>query len=138
QAAEDKLRDEVRRLFEQPAPPGQPTFHVARGVRLDQLLGLAAKHERDLIVLGHRKQRSGRRSLARRLAMLAPSSVWLVPQDSLTQIRSILVPTDFSSHSADSLSVAAAIARAVGLSECRAAHVFFDPSTVRYDEHFDD
>lgn len=137
-AVEDKLREEVRRVFEQPLPPGQPTFHVVRGVRLDQLLGLAAKHDRDLIVLGHRKERSGRRSLARRLAMLAPSSVWLVPQDSLPQIRSILVPTDFSSHSADALSVAAAIARAVGLSECRAVHVFFDPSTVRYDEHVEE
>jgi nucleotide-binding universal stress UspA family protein len=91
-----------------------------------------------LIVLGHRRARSGRRSLARRLAMVAPASVWLVPEGSPAKIDDILVPIDFSDHSADAVAVAAAIARARGLGSIRAVHVFFDPSTIRYDEHVEE
>jgi nucleotide-binding universal stress UspA family protein len=133
-----KLMDEVRRVFGQPQPPRQQSFHAVRGARLDQLLGLAVERQRDLIVLGHRRARSGRRSLARRLAMVAPSSVWLVPEGSAAQITKILVPIDFSNHSADALSVAVGIARALGLKQLRAVHIFFDPSTIRYDEHVEE
>ncbi len=133
-----KLMDEVRRVFGQPQPPRQQSFHAVRGARLDQLLGLAVERQRDLIVLGHRRARSGRRSLARRLAMVAPSSVWLVPEGSAAQIANILVPIDFSNHSADALSVAVGIARAIGLKQLRAVHIFFDPSTIRYDEHVEE
>jgi len=132
---QDRLRERVSRDFGQPTPQCSPAFHAVQGTRLDQLLGLAVQRQRDLIVLGHRRMRSGRRALARRLAMLAPCSVWLVPEGALPHISNILVPTDFSSHSAESLSVAVAIARAAGLDRCRAVHIFFDPSTVRYDEH---
>jgi nucleotide-binding universal stress UspA family protein len=135
---EDQLREEVLRLFGRPTPQCATAFRVARGSRLDQLIGLAVEHERDLIMLGHRRMRSGRRSLARRLAMLAPCSVWLVPEAAPPNIGNILVPTDFSSHSADALAVAAAIARAGGLSRLHAVHVFFDPSSIRYDEHVDE
>ena len=135
---EDRLQDEVRRMFGPPPPPCRANFHVVRGSRIDQMIGLAVEHERDLIVLGHRRMRSGRRSLARRLAMLAPCSVWLVPEDSPPVVANILVPIDFSSHSADSLATAVAIARAGGLSSLRTVHVFFDPSSIRYDEHVDE
>jgi len=133
-----KLEADVDRAFARSAASRPPSLHVAHGSRLDALLGLAVRHERDVIMLGHRRTRSGRRSLARRLAMLAPSSVWLVPEGSPPRINSILVPTDFSQHSADALSVAVDVARAAGLKECRAVHVFFDPSTVRYDEHVEE
>jgi nucleotide-binding universal stress UspA family protein len=135
---EQQLRAEVQRLFGQPTPHCRPNFHVVQGSRIDQMIGLAVEHQRDLIVLGHRRMRSGRRSLARRLAMLAPCSVWLVPEGAPPKITSILVPIDFSSHSADSLAVAAAIARAGGLAQLRTVHVFFDPSTIRYDEHVEE
>jgi nucleotide-binding universal stress UspA family protein len=135
---QERLQEEVLRLFQPAAPDCPPAFHVVRGSRLDQMIGLAVEHNRDLIVLGHRRMRSGRRSLARRLAMLAPCSVWLVPEGAPPVISNILVPIDFSSHSADALAVAAAIARAGGLGQLRTVHVFFDPSSVRYDEHVDE
>jgi nucleotide-binding universal stress UspA family protein len=135
QSWRQQLMDEVRRSFGQPRPPGQHSFHVVCGARLDQLLGLAVERQRDLIVLGHRRHRSGRRSLARRLAMVSPSSVWLIPEGSPAKISNILVPIDFSDHSADAVAVAIDIARAAGLDRLRAVHVFFDPSTIRYDEH---
>jgi nucleotide-binding universal stress UspA family protein len=135
---QDKLQAEVSRLFDDPALDCQLTFHAAEGSRLDNILKIATEQERDLVVLGHRRMRSGRRSLARRTAMVAPSSVWLVPEGSPPEIREILVPTDFSQHSADSLAVAVQIARAAKLSELRALHVFFDSSSVRFDEHLDE
>ena len=70
--------------------------------------------------------------------MIAPASVWLVPEGSPAKIEDILVPIDFSDHSADALAVAVHIARCRGLRSVRAVHVFFDPSTIRYDEHVEE
>jgi nucleotide-binding universal stress UspA family protein len=67
--------------------------------------------------------------------MVSPSSVWLVPEGSPPKISNVLVPIDFSDHSADAMAVAIEIARAAGMERLRAVHVFFDPSTIRYDEH---
>jgi sulfate permease, SulP family len=133
-----RLGDEVRRVFGEPSPSARHAFHAAPGARLDQIVGLTVEHHRDLVVLGHRRARSGRRSLARRLAMIAPASVWLVPEGSPAKIEDILVPIDFSDHSADALAVAVHIARCRGLRSVRAVHVFFDPSTIRYDEHVEE
>jgi nucleotide-binding universal stress UspA family protein len=132
----ERVRAEVRAHFS--APAARTAIDVVPGARLDQLLALAEQHRSDVIVLGHRRSRSGRRSLARRLAMVAPCSVWLVPEGSSATLSSILVPVDFSSHSGDALSLATAIAAARGLPQCRALHVFFDPSLIRYDEHVDE
>jgi nucleotide-binding universal stress UspA family protein len=67
--------------------------------------------------------------------MVAPCSVWLVPEGAPDRLTRILVPVDFSSHSADALGVGTSLAAENGHPECLAVHVFFDPSTVRYDEH---
>lgn len=132
------LGEAVRAVFGEPTPAREHIHLTTSGARLDQLLGVAVKKHRDLILLGHRRSRSGRRSLARRLAMIAPASVWLVPEGSPAKLDEILVPIDFSDHSADSLAVAAGIATARGIGTIRAVHVFFDLSTVRYDEHVEE
>jgi nucleotide-binding universal stress UspA family protein len=129
------MRAEAERFFGEVLPKQASSFHAARGDRLDEILRLTVEEHRDLVIVGHRRTTSGRRSLARRLAMVAPASVWLVPEGSPAQINHILVPTDFSSHSADALSVAVGVARAAGLTQLHVIHVFFDPSTVRYDDH---
>jgi nucleotide-binding universal stress UspA family protein len=49
-----------------------------------------------------------------------------------------MAPIDFSDNSFDSLQVAASLARAAGVDELTAPHVFFDASTVRYAEHRDE
>jgi nucleotide-binding universal stress UspA family protein len=132
---QERIRRHVRHYL---ADGPRLSFHALAGTVQDEILRLVVEQERDLILLGHRKSRSGRRSLARRLAMVSPASVWLVPEGAPPQITGILVPVDFSSHSADALSVAVDIARAVGLDRLRVVHVFFDLSTVRYDEHVDE
>jgi nucleotide-binding universal stress UspA family protein len=135
---QDRMAEHVRRVFDHRLTGVGLAFHAARGSRLDEILRLVVALDRDLVVLGHRRVRSGRRSLARRLAMVAPASVWLVPEATPPRITSLLVPTDFSSHSADALSVAVGIARAAGLQRLHVIHVFFDLSTVRYDEHVEE
>lgn len=121
------------------APPAGSisSCHVLAGERVDALLEFATRSRTDIILLGHRRHRSGQRSLARRLAMIAPASVWMVPEGAPTAIRSVLAPVDYSEHSADSLEVAAAIAVAARAERCQAMHVTFDPSTVRYPEQIE-
>jgi nucleotide-binding universal stress UspA family protein len=103
----------------------QLSFHVLSGPREDSLLGFAYERSCELILLGHHKSHSGRRSLARRLAMKAPCSVWLVPNGSPPAIRRMLIPVDFSPRSADVLFEATALAQTLGLEECLALHVHF-------------
>lgn len=133
QALRARLQRDVELVFR--ATAARTAFDVVHGARLDQLLALAVQHNSDVILLGHRKSRSGQRSLARRLAMIAPCSVWLVPEGAPDRLTRILVPVDFSNNSADALGVATTLAAGSGHQECLALHVFFDPSTVRYDEH---
>ena len=112
--------------------------HVVEGTRIDRLVEFSNAHAADLILLGHRKARSGRRSLAQRLAMIASASVWLVPEDSPKRLSRILAPIDFSDYSADGLGMATALARLQGLDSIDALHVFFDPLAIRYDERVDE
>jgi sulfate permease, SulP family len=111
------------------------TTTVLEGVRIDSLIELVGEKRLDLIVMGHRKRRSGLRSLAQRLAMIAPASIWMIPEGAPRQMAKVLAPVDFSEYSADSLSVAMAIAERRGLTECLSLHVYFDPSTIRYYEN---
>lgn len=136
-AAQRQMQAAVAAAFGTPAEDLPARFDVSVGVRVDQLLAYSQHYPADVVLLGHRRNRSGKRSLAQRMAMLCPSSVWSVPDGVPCEIRSILAPVDFSSHSADSLSVATEIAEKLSLSECHALHVSFDPSIIRYDEHLD-
>jgi nucleotide-binding universal stress UspA family protein len=136
QTLRERLQAEVAAHFSAAVPRRE--FDVVQGPRVDQLLSLSEQHRSDVIVLGHRRMRSGRRSLARRLALVAPCSVWLVPEGSPARVSSILVPVDFSSHSRDALALATSLAAAQGLPHVLVLHVFFDPSTIRYDEHVDE
>jgi nucleotide-binding universal stress UspA family protein len=113
----------------------RPGIHIVPGDRVDALLEFAVAQRTDLILLGHRRQRSGRRSLARRLAMQAPCSVWMAPENAPASIRRIVAPIDYSRRSADALSIATAIAEAAGLEECLAPHVHFNQAAISFDEY---
>jgi nucleotide-binding universal stress UspA family protein len=100
--------------------------HVLNGARVDSLLEFAAEQSTDLVVVGHRRNRSGRRSMARRLAMKAPCSLLLIPEGAPARLDRILAAVDFSAASALALSVATALARHRGIGKCHALHVFFE------------
>src|SRR5690349_10864661 len=50
---------------------------VLTGDVVDRLLETVAASAADLVLLGHASEHTGRRALARRLAMQAPCSVWM-------------------------------------------------------------
>src|SRR5262245_58683093 len=85
------------------AAAGRTTCTVEHGDRLDALLRFAVAEKVDLILLGHRRESRGRRSTARRLAMKAPCSIWLVPEGAAATLERILAPIDFSPRAADAL-----------------------------------
>lgn len=142
--AEERVGDDVVRHtcdamvaeeFGSPRPDVSRSTHVVVGIRVDELLDFITQNRCDMVLLGHRQNRSGQRSLARRLAMIAPCSVWMLPEGAPGSIRNILVPIDFSDHSRDSMEVAVSIARAAGLPSCLGVHVFSDPDMIQYDDH---
>jgi SulP family sulfate permease len=106
---------------------------VVAGDVLDSILEAATAQNSDLILLGHSSGRR-RRSLARRLSMKSPCSVWIAPAESPASISRVLVPFDFSRISADTMSVATALAEAAGLDECLGLHVEFNQAVVTFDE----
>jgi nucleotide-binding universal stress UspA family protein len=132
------LERSVNEAFASTTRDVSASCHVVTGVRVDSILEFITLHRCDMALLGHRRARSGQRSLARRLAMIAPCSVWLVPEGAPVSITGVMVPIDFSDHAADSVTVATSIARAAGLADCLAVHVFSDPSMIRYDERIDE
>ncbi len=98
-------------------------FHLdpARsGDLLDELLQRAAAMPADLLIVGAR-----RHVTARRVAMLAPCSVLMVPDGTALGLTRILVPVDFSEASADAVKVGTALARAAG-GECHFVSVECD------------
>src|SRR4029077_19100931 len=77
----------------------------------------------------------GRRSLARRLAMQAPCSVWMKPSGPVSSVRRGMAAIGYSDHSAYALSVAGHIARRAGASTCRALHVYMNEASAGVDEY---
>lgn len=115
------VRDSVRRSFD-----------VLRGPLLDTLLEYAAANKIDLMFLGHRSSHPGRRSLARRLAMKVPCSVWMAPEGSPTKIERILVPIDFSEPAADAMRVAISLGNLAD-AECIALHSYFNEAVITFE-----
>ena len=111
------------------------SYEVLAGPLVDRLLTHIAERQVDLLLLGDRHGPVSRKSLTRRLAMKAPCSVWLVPEDAAPEFRRVLVPIDFSQPAADSLRVATAMARLHGHTECLALHVYFNNAAITYEEY---
>ena len=126
QAFAERLPDHVRsnRLF----------HHLLEGDRTDKLLEFSAERQSDVILLGQSAGHNQRRSLARRLAMNALCSVWLIPDRAPAKISRVVVPVDLSDRSADSLQEAISVAILAGLREVTALHVYFDPAIVTYNQ----
>lgn len=109
--------------------------HILRGPLMDRLLEFVAERGTEMILVGHRKQRGGRRALARRLATKAPCSIWMAPEGSPAQLDRILIPIDFSERSADALATGTALAASCGIKECTALHVFTRTGIMSYEDY---
>ncbi len=130
----NRMQDEVEYHFTRPIDGPEVTYRIVVGNVLDQLVEYAANHQTELILLGHRKGRTGRRSLSSRLSMVAPCPVWMVPEGAGIGVHHVLVPVDFSNHSGLALEHAAVIAKAAK-AEGTAFHVNFDASGFQYEEN---
>lgn len=128
-----ELQDEVKTHFTNVSGNVQVSYYVSHGPVLDRLLTHAADNHVDLLLVGQGREASGRRVLARRLAMKAPCSVWLMPSNVLPQLRCALVPVDFSENAADAVQVAASLARHNNPAECLLLHVYFNEAMCTFD-----
>lgn len=131
----EELRAEVRPQLGEIGPDVRAYYDVLKGPLTDRLLAFAAEQEVDLILVGHQRTHPGQRALARRLAMKAPCSVWMVPEGSPATLDRILVPIDFSEPAADAMQVATSMARRSGHSDLLALHVYFNEARVTYEEY---
>lgn len=129
----NEMEVEVREHFADVPESVRVRCDVLEGPLLDRLLATAAASQADVLFIGHRHDHPGKRALARRLAMKATCSVWMVPEGSAPEIRRILVPVDFSEHAADTLRVAISLARLAGLEECLILHDYFHAATLDYE-----
>jgi len=102
------------------APETQTVIDVLKAPLVNRSLDYAVEQEVDLVLVGHRRSL---RLLARRLAMSAPCSVWMVPEKSPAAFHRILVPVDFSPHSAHALRLAVSLAHRGGAVKCCVLHV---------------
>lgn len=131
--------ERMRAVLGRPLLELSPSLHTSadllRGPLVDRLLTFSIEQDSDLILLGHDPGSPQHAFLARRLAMQAPSSIWMVPRGSPPRPRRILVPVDFSKHSADALTVGVTLARLLGEEVCHALHVHFNSATVTYREY---
>jgi nucleotide-binding universal stress UspA family protein len=130
-----KLDAEVRTHFIDVPASVRVACDVLKGPLIDRLLAYAAEQEVELLLVGHRRSHPGRWMLARRLAMKATCSVWLVPEGVPAVLSRILVPIDFSEHAADTLCVATSLARLNGSADCLALHVYFNEARATYAEY---
>ncbi|MEX2260591.1 MAG: universal stress protein [Bryobacteraceae bacterium] len=129
-----EMESEDRGQFEDGYKSVELRYHVLEGDLTDRLLEVAVDERSDLILLGHQLGHGGQRALARRLAMAAPCSVWMVPEGNSASLNRVIAPVDFSQQSADALDEAIGLAFLSGLRELTALHVYFDRTTVTYEE----
>jgi len=143
-AADDSVeRDELRaalkvetdRVLSALPASVRVTHEIRRGPLLDKLLVAIAENRSDVALIGHRQDHALRRSLARRLAKLAPCSIWLVPDGAPAAITRILAPIDFSPAAGHALRVAATVGQCLGVPELHAIHVYFDEARTTYEGH---
>jgi nucleotide-binding universal stress UspA family protein len=130
-----QLKEQTRRHLETIPVACRVAHEVRRGPLLDNLLVAIAEHQSDVAIIGHQQEHPLRRSLARRLAKLAPCSIWLVPDQTPAAITRMLAPIDFSPAAGHSLQVAAALAEGLGLHEVHTVHIYFDESRTTYEGH---
>ena len=112
--ARQQMVDRVRQYWEG-HPQSQLRFEVVQGCPIVELVRCSRQRDVDLAIVGRASPPMHLGQICERMARKAPCSVLIVPENSRPRISAILVPVDFSSHSADALELALALA---GTGEC--------------------
>ena len=124
--AESRMRELVDEHFEGPAK-SHLRYEVGSGSPTNELLQYIPLHGIDLVIVGDAADKQDGGAVPERLARKAPCSIMIVPETSNLTVKSILVPLDFSEHSAEALRTAVAFARATGCQAISCLHTFEVP-----------
>jgi len=100
---------------------------VQEGSPLENFLRLSKIKNADLIVLGRKKNLKGSGLIAGHIVRRSPASILFVTENFSSEIKNILVPVDFSKHSALAFEAASKF-KAKSNSEIRFSHVYSVPS----------
>lgn len=128
-----QLQEEVQSHFVDLPLTVQLSYELISGPLMDSLLTAVTEKHVDLLLVGPELDSSSSRALTRRLAMKAPCSVLLLPEEPTGKMQRILVAIDFSKPAADSVAVAASLARLRGIAEVVALHIYFNETLVNYE-----
>jgi nucleotide-binding universal stress UspA family protein len=124
---EERLKQEVDRYFD--AHNDISTrISIKEGNAVEKILRYSKVKNVDLILLGRKEKLRGSGVVTDNLARKSPCSLLLLPEDTtLTSLKKILVPVDFSSHSAHALELAMALSDEQH-AEITAAHIYSVPA----------
>jgi nucleotide-binding universal stress UspA family protein len=124
--AEGKMHDLVGKHFEGHSK-SDLRYEVSSGSPTNELLQYIPLHGIDLAIIGDAADKRDGGTVPERLARKAPCSVLIVPERAEPTVNKVLVPLDFSEHSAEALRLAAAFARAVACQAISCLHTFNVP-----------
>jgi nucleotide-binding universal stress UspA family protein len=125
----DKAKIEITKKLKSAVEKYLPSIKTKiEYVRLDgspvvELLAFSHQKKADLIIMGRKKGVTGEK-----ISRKANCSVLLVPQNPDTKINNIIIPVDFSHHSALALKVAEQFSRIQKNCRAYALNVFYVPS----------
>ncbi|HCY87438.1 MAG TPA: hypothetical protein DHV36_20055 [Desulfobacteraceae bacterium] len=127
EAACERMKAIVRRTLED-QPDTRFHFQAKEGPMIGTLVNLTRDLDIDLLIAGHPGGDTPiGRHYSEKIARKAFCSVLVVPQDTRVHLERILVASDFSGHSCDSIDVGCAFARAAELPSLDVLNVFRVP-----------
>ena len=109
------LRKKVRAFFDD-VPGTQVEVEVKEGEPIEKILRLTKIKEVDVILMGRKQSLKGSGIVSSRIARKSPCSLLLIPESAPQVIDKIMVPLDFSRHSALAINCAEHISEATGAS----------------------
>ena len=133
---DERLTAQMSHLVEQEFPDHlryNSECMVVEGKPEGQLLRWAHIKSAELMIMGRKKKAGGNGVIPRRVARNAECSILFVPEKPDFQLRTFLVPTDFSAPSARALETAEWISEHIDRPEVFLYHACHLPSSIYYD-----
>ena len=124
--AKNKMKELVSGYFENDNKTGIE-YEIIEGSPLIELLREIKKDDIDLVIMAKKFEPAEAGVLPVKLTRRAPCSVLLVPENAGPSFSNILVPTDFSENSIDSMDAAVAFASAKGIEKIYCLHAYDVP-----------
>lgn len=123
---EYEINNKLKEFFN-PEKQVETSIEIKQGGFVSEMMKWTGIKQIDLLVLGAKTNSGGRATIADGLARKAPCHTLYVSDTAKTAINKILVPLDFSKHSATALRYAVDIAEKTGAT-VEALHVFEVPA----------